>query len=184
MQPPGSHPPRMVPLVSGCLSVLTCLAGAWSRLLPSLLLGRARVLVAVLLGARACSKEAPSEAEKAACFKRGHCARAGLKCALVQVQPEARGGRDDPAACSPFHHCARAQNRKRACFGSNRGAGRNTAAYPHFPSCARAGLRTENALWFQPGVGGKKHNKNEAWHAYNEAWHGSRLFVKERLNFL
>ena len=34
------------------------------------------------------------------------------------------------------------------------------------------------------GVGGKKHNKNEAWHAYNEAWHGSRLFVKERLHFL
>lgn len=30
---------------SGCLSALTCLAGAWSRLLPSLLLGRACVLV-------------------------------------------------------------------------------------------------------------------------------------------
>jgi hypothetical protein len=57
--------------------------------------------------------------KKAACFKRGHCERAGQKNALW-LQPGV-GGRST-AACSYFLYCARAG--QKMCFGSIRERGK------------------------------------------------------------
>ena len=98
--------------------------------------------------------------EKAACFKRGHCARAGQKHAL-KLQPGV--GERSTAACSYFLHCVRARQKNVLWFQP--GVGGKKQNSPSSFSSLRA-RRTETrgfvpALFFlvPAGSGGKKHSR-------------------------